>query len=64
MKYVIVPQSDIDKLNKERKNLYKAIPTTILDTGASWRIINRKYTTLPNWLRLFFRNLDGEIRSK
>ena len=60
MKYVIVPQSDIDKLEKERTALYKTIGTTI-DTSASWRIINRKYTKLPKWLAFFFKNLNGVV---
>ena len=59
MKYVIVPQSDIDKLEKERVKRYKDNPSEMpINTDASWRITNRKYTRLPKWLCLFFKNLD------
>ena len=63
MKYVIVPQSDIDKLAKEYYRRHTSgQPNEMLDSMASWRIINRKYTILPKWLCLFFKNLDGRIK--
>ena len=63
MKYVIVPQSDIDNLRNVYNSYYKNNKNDpIIETLSWWKVINRKYTKLPVWLSVLFENLGGTIK--